>query len=66
MQGLYDVQPGHLVPDYLADARRLHDRLRRHSLVVLLTTLRDEDEEELLAATRLLATTLRAPSTAST
>lgn len=54
VQGLYDVQPGHLVPDYLADARRLHDRLRRHSLVVLLTTLRDEDEEELLAATRLL------------
>lgn len=54
VQGLFDVQPGHRVPDYLADARRLHDRLRRHSLIVLLTTLRDEDEDELLAATRLL------------
>ena len=54
VQGLYDVEPGHLVPDYLTDARRLHDRVRRHSLVILLTTLRDEDEEELLAATRLL------------
>ncbi|MCC6164258.1 MAG: DUF58 domain-containing protein [Acidobacteria bacterium] len=54
VQGLYDLQPGHRVPDYLADARALHDRLRRHSLIVLLTALRDEDEEQLIAATRLL------------
>ena len=54
VQGLYDLQPGHRVPDYLADARLLLDRLRRHSLVVFLTTLRDEDEPELLAATHLL------------
>jgi uncharacterized protein (DUF58 family) len=54
VQGLYDLQPGHRVPDYLADARMLHDRLRRHSLVVLLTALRDEDEDQLLAAAQLL------------
>ena len=32
----------------------LHDRLRRRSLVVLLTALRDEDEDQLLAAAQLL------------
>ena len=54
VQGVYDLQPGHRVPDYLADARVLHDRLRRRSLVVLLTALRDEDEDQLLAAAQLL------------
>lgn len=54
VQGVYDLQPGHRVPDYLADARMLHDRLGRHSLVVILTALRDEDGAELLAATQLL------------
>jgi len=54
VQGVYDLQPGHRVPDYMADARLLHDRLRRHSLIVMLTALRDEDGDELLAATQLL------------
>lgn len=54
VQGLYDLEPGHRVPDYLTDARRIHDRVTRRSLVVIITALRDEDQDSLHAATRLL------------
>jgi uncharacterized protein (DUF58 family) len=51
---VYDLQPSHLSPDYYTAAVALMNRLRKRSLVVLLTNLRDEDEETLGPALRLL------------
>jgi len=51
---VYDLQPSRLSPDYYAAAVGLMSRLRKRSLIVLLTNLRDEDEDTLAPALRLL------------
>jgi uncharacterized protein (DUF58 family) len=53
---VYDIEPTLEVPDYNLAARELMARLRRRSLVILLTNLRDEDDETLLPALKLLRT----------
>jgi uncharacterized protein (DUF58 family) len=52
----YDLEPTLAVPDYDLAARELMRRVRRRSLVILLTNLRDEDDDTLLPALRLLRT----------
>jgi uncharacterized protein (DUF58 family) len=54
MNTLYDAQPTLRPPDYHAAAVELSRRLRRRSLVVVLSNLRDEDEETLFPALALL------------
>jgi uncharacterized protein (DUF58 family) len=49
---VYDLQPSLQVPDYLAAALDLTQRLDRRALVVLLTNLRDEDSATLPPALR--------------
>lgn len=51
---VYDLQPSPLSPDYYAAAVGLMNRLRKRSLIVMLTNLRDEDEDTLGPALRLL------------
>jgi len=51
---LYDAQPTLRPPDYYAAAVDLARRLKRRSLVVVLSNLRDEDEETLYPALALL------------
>ena len=53
---LHDVEPSPTHSDYLAAARDLMIRLRRRSLVVVLTNFRDEDCEELEDALKLMRT----------
>ena len=53
---LHDVEPTPTHSDYLAAARDLMLRLRRRSLVVVLTNFRDEDCEELEDALKLMRT----------
>lgn len=54
MNKMHDVQPGGHHSDYLAAAEALSHRLRRRSLVIVLTNFRDEDSPELQPALRLL------------
>jgi len=54
LQTLYDLQPATGATDYLAAARALMTRVRKRSLVVLVTNLRDEEDETLLPALQLL------------
>ena len=54
MNKMHDVQPGSDHSDYLAAAEELSRRLRRRSLVIILTNFRDEDSPELQPALRLL------------
>ncbi len=54
MNTLYDAQPTLRPPDYHAAAVDLSRRLKRRSLVVVLSNLRDEDEETLFPALALL------------
>ncbi|HSS27542.1 MAG TPA: DUF58 domain-containing protein, partial [Usitatibacter sp.] len=51
---LYDAQPTLRPPDYYAAAVDLARRLRRRSLVIVISNLRDEDEETLFPALALL------------
>ena len=51
---LFDLQPSLQAPDYLTAASAAAQRLRKRSLVVLVSNLRDEDNEEIAAAQRLL------------
>ena len=53
---LHDVEPTPTHSDYLVAARDLMLRLRRRSLVVVLTNFRDEDCEELEDALKLMRT----------
>ena len=53
---LHDVEPTPTHSDYLVAARDLMTRLRRRSLVVVLTNFRDEDCEELEDALKLMRT----------
>ena len=51
---VYDIEPTLSVPDYHLAARDVMRRVRRRSLVIVLTNLRDEDDETLLPALKLL------------
>jgi uncharacterized protein (DUF58 family) len=51
---VYDIEPTLSVPDYHLAARNVMRRVRRRSLVIVLTNLRDEDDETLLPALKLL------------
>jgi uncharacterized protein (DUF58 family) len=50
LDSVYDLQASALTPDYLAASEILCQRLRKRSLVVLLTNLRDEDDTTLFPA----------------
>jgi uncharacterized protein (DUF58 family) len=54
MAELGDVEPSPSFSDYMGAATDLIRRLRKRSLVVLITNCRDEDAAELVAALRLL------------
>jgi uncharacterized protein (DUF58 family) len=54
MNKMHDLQPGAHHSDYLDAAQTLAKRLRRRSLVIVLTNFRDEDSPELQPALRLL------------
>lgn len=51
---VYALQAGTRSPDYVDAATELMKRIKKRSLVVLITNLRDEDNEELLPALRLM------------
>lgn len=55
LSGVHDLQPTPAAPDFLLASRSLVRRLRRRSLVVILTNLRDEDDDGLRAAVGLLS-----------
>ncbi len=55
LNAVYDLETGPRVADYGAAARDLALRVRKRSLVVLLSNLRDEDAEELHGSLRLLS-----------
>lgn len=54
LNSVYDLQASTHVPDYARAATELLKRLRKRSLVVIITNLRDEDAEELRPAVSLL------------
>ena len=54
LNSIYDLQPSMQSPDYASAATELHKRLRKRSLVVMVTNLRDEDAGEVLPALNLL------------
>lgn len=54
LDAVYDLEPTSLVPDFADAARFVVKRLRRRSLIVLLTNLRDEDDDTLGPALALL------------
>jgi uncharacterized protein (DUF58 family) len=51
---VHDLEPGLQATDYLAAAQATLTRVKKRSLVVLITNLRDEDDETLGPALRLL------------
>lgn len=54
LESLFDLEPSLRATDYLAAAERLMTRLRKRSLIVVLTNLRDEDDDTLAPAMALL------------
>ncbi|KAF0814676.1 hypothetical protein IGB42_00731 [Andreprevotia sp. IGB-42] len=54
LSSLYDLEPTESHPDYLAAAEALAERVKKRSLIVLLTNLRDEDGDGLADAMTLL------------
>lgn len=54
LQALYDLQPTTGATDYLAAAHIFMTRVRKRSLVILVTNLRDEEDDTLLPALKLL------------
>jgi uncharacterized protein (DUF58 family) len=54
LQALYDVQPSMAPSDYLEAAKLCLTRIRKRSLIVVVTNLRDEDDDTLAPALRLL------------
>ncbi len=54
LEGLYDVQPGLMAPDYYLAAVALSTRLKRRAFVIVLSNLRDEDDDVLAPALRML------------
>jgi uncharacterized protein (DUF58 family) len=53
---VYDIEPTLAMPDYHLAAQEVMRRMRRRSLVILITNLRDEDDDTLLPALKLLRT----------
>ncbi len=53
-QSLFDLEPSTQATDYLAAAQSLRTRLRKRSLIVVLTNLRDEEDDTLAPALQLL------------
>jgi len=53
---LYDVEPRPTHPDYREAASELMKKLRKRSLIVILTNFREEDADELAPALKLLRT----------
>ncbi len=51
---VYDLQAGTSSPDFAKAATELMSRLKKRSLIVLVTNLRDEDNDELLPALHLM------------
>lgn len=54
MNQMHDLQPGPHHSDYLAAAEDMSKRLKRRSLIIILTNFRDEDAPELRPALQLL------------
>jgi uncharacterized protein (DUF58 family) len=54
LEALFDLEPSLSATDYLAAAERLMTRLRKRSLVVIITNLRDEDDDTLAPAMAML------------
>lgn len=54
LNGLYDIQPGLMAPDYYQAAVELSVRLKRRAFVIVLSNLRDEDDAVLRPALQLL------------
>ncbi|MEO7727813.1 MAG: DUF58 domain-containing protein, partial [Burkholderiales bacterium] len=54
LNGLYDIQPGLMAPDYYLAAVALSTRVKRRAFVIVLSNLRDEDDDVLAPALRLL------------
>jgi uncharacterized protein (DUF58 family) len=54
MAAVHDLEPGLQATDYLSAAQAALTRLKKRSLVVLITNLRDEDDETLGPALQLL------------
>ena len=54
LNGLYDIQPGLMAPDYYQAAVSLSVRLKRRAFVIVLSNLRDEDDDALAPALSLL------------
>jgi uncharacterized protein (DUF58 family) len=50
MENVYDLEPSTLVPDYQEVVADFAQRVKKRSLVVILSNLRDEDSESLEAA----------------
>ncbi|MCD6060216.1 MAG: hypothetical protein K0S16_527 [Moraxellaceae bacterium] len=54
MNAVFDLEAGSQTPDFLSVCTQLTERLRKRSLVVIITSLRDEDSAELTEACKLL------------
>lgn len=54
LNGLYDIQPGLMMPDYYQAAIDAERLLRRRAFVIVLSNLRDEDDDVLAPALALL------------
>jgi uncharacterized protein (DUF58 family) len=54
MNAVFDLEAGAQTPDFLSVCSQLAERLRKRSLVVIITSLRDEDSAELAEACKLL------------
>lgn len=54
MNAVFDLEAGPQTPDFLSVCTQLGERLRKRSLIVIITSLRDEDSAELAEACRLL------------
>jgi len=55
LEALYDVEPSLQPTDFILAAQSALTRIRKRSLIVVITNLRDEDDETLGPALRLLA-----------
>lgn len=55
MESVFDLEAGAQTPDFLSLSATLGERLRKRSLVVIITSLRDEDSSDLVEACKLLS-----------
>jgi uncharacterized protein (DUF58 family) len=54
LNAVYDLEPTEMTPDFLEAARWVTNRVRKRSLIVMITNLREEDDATLLPALKLL------------